>query len=303
MNLYFFSQRAGLARNLNLSHPVALAVMGTLALGVLGVAFLLGLQLGAGSTAHRGGGFTQLARDERAELQVLREQVRDRIDGLALRVGQMNAQLIRIDALGKRLTQMANINSREFNFDAPPALGGPEEAGDSGRGAVLPDVNAMMDQVQRRIETRDAQLLALENVILSRRLNEAIQPEGRPVRDGYISSFYGERQDPFDGHEAIHRGVDFAGGRGSQVVAVAAGVVTSSEYRQGYGNFIEINHGNGYVTRYGHNQVGLVSVGQTVTRGQAVALMGSSGRSTGPHVHFEVLKDGQQVNPLGYIER
>ena len=301
MNLYFFSRRAGLARHLNLSHPLALALIGSLGLAVLGVAFTLGLQFGERSTGHSSGGLSQLAREERAELEVLRGQVRDRIDGLALRVGQMSAQLIRIDALGKRLTQMANINSREFNFDNAPAVGGPEEQGESGQSAVLRDVNAMMDAVERRIETRDAQLLALENVILSRRLNEAIQPEGRPVLDGYISSYYGEREDPFDGHEAIHKGVDFAGERGSQVVAVAAGVVTSSEYRQGYGNFVEINHGNGYVTRYGHNQVGLVSVGQTVTRGQAVALMGSTGRSTGPHVHFEVLKDGQQVNPLSFI--
>jgi murein DD-endopeptidase MepM/ murein hydrolase activator NlpD len=161
----------------------------------------------------------------------------------------------------------------------------------------------MIDNVERRLDTRDAQLLALENVILSRRLHDAIQPDGRPVLQGFISSYYGERQDPFPGHEAQHRGMDFAGTAGSSVVAVAAGIVTWAGHRTGYGHLVEINHGNGYTTRYAHNQRGLVEVGRTVTRGQPVALMGSTGRSTGPHVHFEVLKDGRQVNPLTFIGR
>jgi murein DD-endopeptidase MepM/ murein hydrolase activator NlpD len=304
MNLFFFSRRQGLARHFNLTHPVALGVIGVLSLGALGLAFALGMQLGQAGTSHHPVGLSQLAHEERVELETLRQQVRDRIDGVSLRVGQMNAHLIRLDALGKRLTQMANISSREFNFESEPAVGGPEDGeGPQGGSAVLPDLTQLLDSVQHRLETRDSQLLALENVILSRRLNEAIQPEGRPVVDGYISSYFGERADPFDGHDAIHKGVDFAGERGAAVVAVAAGVVTANEYRQGYGNLIEINHGNGLVTRYGHNQRGMVAVGQTVTRGQTVALMGSTGRSTGPHVHFEVLKDGRQVNPLNFIGR
>lgn len=307
MNLIFFSRREGLARHFNLSHPLTLGVVGALALGILTVAFALGMQLGERSGVARvaNGGSTvgRLAREERAELQTLRQQVQDRVDAVAMRVGQMNAHLIRLDALGKRLTQMANINSREFNFDSEPAVGGPEESVDgvTGRGAEIPDLTAMMNDVQTRLDTRDAQLLALENVIISRRLNDAIQPEGRPVLQGFISSYYGERQDPFSGHEALHKGMDFAGAKGAEVVAVAAGVVTTAENRTGYGNLIEINHGNGLRTRYGHNQRGLVTVGQTVTRGQPIALMGSTGRSTGPHVHFEVLKDGRQVNPLTFI--
>jgi murein DD-endopeptidase MepM/ murein hydrolase activator NlpD len=160
----------------------------------------------------------------------------------------------------------------------------------------------MLDAVEQKLEVRDAQLLALENVILSRSLTQAIRPEGRPVVEGYISSYYGERQDPFSGHEAWHKGVDFAGAQGSQVVAVAAGVVTRAEGQNGYGNLVEINHGNGFVTRYGHNQKVLVGVGETVVRGQSIALMGSTGRSTGPHVHFEVLRNGRQVNPIGYVD-
>ncbi|MGC4029884.1 MAG: M23 family metallopeptidase [Steroidobacteraceae bacterium] len=292
MNLIFFSRRLGQARHLHLTHPVTLSVFGALGLAVLGLAFGLGMKLGASGVGAR----TQLA-----EIQLLRQNVQDRIDAVAMRIGEINAHVIRLDALGKRLTQMANISSRELNFDVAPAVGDPEGSDFAGAAAQIPDLTQMLDDVERKLGTRDAQLLALENVILSRSLNQAIRPDGRPVIEGYISSYYGERQDPFSGHEAIHKGLDYAGALGSQVVAVAAGVVTRAEGRNGYGNLVEINHGNGYVTRYAHNQRLLVAVGDTVVRGQAVALMGSTGRSTGPHVHFEVLRNGQQVNPLAFV--
>jgi len=292
MNLIFFSRRHGQARHLHLSHPLVLAVAGVLGLGILVGTFALGMRLGSRGLETRG---------QLTELGVLRQQVQDRVDAMSIRVGELNAHMIRLDALGKRLTQMANISSGELNFDAPPALGGPEDES-VGASAEIPDLTRMMDQMKNRLEKRDSQLLALENVILSRSLSEAIRPEGRPVMEGYISSYYGGRQDPFDGHEAMHKGVDFAGSMGEQVMAVADGVVTRAEPASGYGNLIEINHGNGYVTRYGHNQRLLVAVGATVVRGQPVALMGSTGRSTGPHVHFEVLRNGRHVNPLSFVE-
>jgi murein DD-endopeptidase MepM/ murein hydrolase activator NlpD len=128
-----------------------------------------------------------------------------------------------------------------------------------------------------------------------------VKPSGRPVREGYISSYFGERMDPFNGEEAMHKGVDFATDAGADVLAVASGIVTWSGPREGYGNLVEINHGNGYTTRYAHNAQTLVSVGDTVERGQAVAVVGSTGRSTGPHVHFEVLRDGTQINPMAFV--
>jgi murein DD-endopeptidase MepM/ murein hydrolase activator NlpD len=307
VNLIFFSRREGRARHFNLAHPMVLAGLGVIASGILVVAFMLGMQLGqrsAGTVAGNRASASQLAREERAELAGLRSQLQDRVDALALRLGQMNAHVIRLDALGKRLTQMANISSREFNFESDPSIGGPEDIGENeGASAQVPDLTAMLDTAERRLELRDTQLMALENVILSRKLTEAIQPDGRPVEKGYISSYFGGRADPFDGHDAYHKGMDFAGEAGSQVVAVAAGVVTWAQSRSGYGTLIEVNHGNGYVTRYGHNQTALVKVGQTVTRGQSLALMGSTGRSTGPHVHFEVLKDGRAVNPQTFLGR
>jgi murein DD-endopeptidase MepM/ murein hydrolase activator NlpD len=293
MNLIFFSRRQGQARHLHLTHPGILSLAGALGLGVLAVTFGLGMRMGTAGLGYR---------NQLAELGLVRQQVQDRIDAMSIRVGELNAHIIRLDALGKRLTQMANINSGELNFDVAPAVGGPEEAGGTGVSAQVPDLTRMLDDLQGRMEQRNSQLLALENIILSRSLNAAIKPEGRPVLEGYISSYFGGRQDPFDGTEAVHKGVDFAGAMGSQVMAVAEGVVTRAGPASGFGNLIEINHGSGYVTRYGHNQKLLVAVGDKVVRGQGIALMGSTGRSTGPHVHFEVLRNGQALNPLAFID-
>jgi murein DD-endopeptidase MepM/ murein hydrolase activator NlpD len=293
MNLIFFSRRQGQARNLQVTHPVTLTIVGAMGLLVLAATFALGMRMGSRGLNHR----AQLS-----ELGTLRQQVQDRVDSMSIRVGELNAHVIRLDALGKRLTEMANISSGELNFDVAPAMGGPEEGAGQGASAQVPDLTRLLDDMQQRLESRDAQLLALENVILSRSLNEAIRPEGRPVLEGYISSYFGARQDPFDGSEAIHKGVDFAGAMGSQVLSVAAGIVTRAESASGYGTLVEINHGNGFVTRYGHNQKVLVAAGDTVVRGQPIALMGSTGRSTGPHVHFEVLRNGQHLNPLAFVE-
>jgi murein DD-endopeptidase MepM/ murein hydrolase activator NlpD len=303
MNLILFSQREGRARQLNLAHPVTLGVVGALALAILGTAFALGMKLGQGSGVALNHGdqaqWTQVLADQRRQIAELRSQLQERVDAMAMRLGQMNAHVTRLDALGKRLTDMANIDSREFDFDSEPPTGGPET--DDGVSAQIPDLTRMLDGLERKVDLRDSQLAALENVILARDLNEQIHPEGRPTKGGFISSGFGDRQDPFTGHEAFHRGIDFAGSAGSEVVAVATGVVTWAGQRSGYGSLVEVNHGNGYITRYAHNQRTLVTVGQTVTRGQAIALMGSTGRSTGPHVHFEVLKNGRQINPASFL--
>ncbi len=303
MNLILFSQREGRARQLNLAHPVTLGIVGALALGILGTAFALGMKLGQRSGAALGHGessqWSQVLADQRHQIADLRSQLQERVDAMAMRLGQVNAHMIRLDALGKRLTDMANIDQREFDFDSEPPTGGPET--DDGVSAQIPDLTNMLNGLERKVDLRDAQLAALENVILARDLNQQIHPEGRPTKGGFISSNFGDRQDPFTGHEAFHRGIDFAGSAGSEVVAVAAGVVTWAGQRSGYGSLVEVNHGNGYITRYAHNQRTLVTVGQTVTRGEAIALMGSTGRSTGPHVHFEVLKNGRQINPASFL--
>lgn len=305
MNVIFLSKRDGLARQLNLAHPVTLGIVAVLVLGILGTAFALGMQLGQGSSGRlprsETARWTKVLGDQKHQIADLKERMNERIDAMAMRMGEVNAHVIRLDALGKRLTEMADIDSHEFDFDSAPPTGGPE--GDSGVSAQIPDLSTKLNDLEQKIALRDSQLSALENVILDRDLKKKTHPEGRPVSGGFISSYFGEREDPFSGEEAYHKGVDFAGSAGANVVAVAAGVVTWAGNRTGYGNLVEINHGDGYVTRYAHNQRTLVSVGDTVKRGDPIALMGSTGRSTGPHVHFEVLRNGRQVDPLTFVGR
>jgi murein DD-endopeptidase MepM/ murein hydrolase activator NlpD len=304
MNVIFLSKRDGRARQLDLARPLTLTAIAASVLVFLGSAFALGMQLGRGNHERVALAdttrFGTLLAEQKKQIADLKQQLQLRVDAMAMRLGEVNAHVIRLDALGKRLTEMADIDSREFNFDRDPPRGGPEGDGE-GMSAQVPDLSDMLAQLEQNVDLRESQLSALENVILARELHEEIHPEGRPVANGFISSYFGERADPFDGLETFHKGVDFAGTPGSPVVAVAAGVVTWAGERTGYGKLIEINHGDGFATRYAHNERTLVTVGQTVKRGERIALMGSTGRSTGPHVHFEVLRNGRQVNPLSFV--
>ncbi|MBS0389309.1 MAG: M23 family metallopeptidase, partial [Proteobacteria bacterium] len=282
-----------------LGHPLTLTLIGIGGLAVLAGVFATGVKVGlTGVSLGELSGPAAISQ-ERAELAELKVRLQQRIDGLAIKLGMLDAHMIRLDSLGKRLTQVANLSSREFDFDHDPAIGGPEAG--SGRGAQVPDLSAMIDQFDRRLDFRTTQFSALEYVLLGHQLSAEIRPTGKPVLAGYISSYFGERMDPFNGEEAFHKGLDFASDAGTDVLAVGQGVVTWAGPREGYGVLVEVNHGNGYVTRYAHNSRVMVSVGDTVQRGQAIAVVGSTGRSTGPHVHFEVLKDGRQIDPMAYV--
>ena len=304
MNVIVFSKRVGRARQIELTRPFAFTVTLTVILTVIGGAFYAGMGLGSRNVltqpANQVAEWAQSLETQRAQILATKQQLQEKLDALASRVGLMNAHVIRLDALGKRLTDMANLNKGEFNFDHPPAQGGPEGLLD-GVAARAPELTNMLDDLMRQIQDRERQLAVLENLIATRNLNRKIVPNGRPVLQGWISSYFGSRTDPFDGRAAFHKGVDFAAPEGSQVVAVASGVVTWARDRFGYGRVVEINHGNGLVTRYAHNQRLLVNVGDTVQKGEPIALIGSTGRSTGPHLHFEVLKNGRAVDPMSFI--
>ena len=215
----------------------------------------------------------------------------------------MQSHLLRLDALGERLVEIGHLDKGEFDFDESPAMGGPEYTETSENETLMPGLLHELDLLQDKISSREQQLNLMEDLIMNSNLEETIHPAGKPITKGWISSYYGMRNDPFTGKRAMHKGVDFAGKEGTDVVAVAAGVVTWAEKRGGYGSMVEINHGKGYVTRYGHNKELLVEIGDRVKQGQVIAKMGSSGRSTGPHVHFEVLKNGKSVNPAKYIRK
>jgi len=239
----------------------------------------------------------QIQRDQLSEVTLKAEE---NLNALALRLGKLQAHVIRLDALGQRLTHMAKLDKGEFDFESSPAQGGPEAA-QAGSPIKVPDFISALNNLSAQLDDRDKQLDVLETMLMSRNLQAEVMPTGRPVSRGWLSSYFGIRTDPFSGRRVHHSGVDFAGKLGSDVVAVAAGVVTFSGRRSGYGNLVEINHGNGYVTRYGHGLKNLVSVGQTVKKGEIISKMGTTGRSTGPHVHFEVMVNGRAVNPKKYI--
>jgi hypothetical protein len=304
MNIILFSREHGRARQIDLRSPGFLvASLGALVL-VLGGAFAAGSLVGArwaeSQPARQLKAWAGELDTQRQELDSARLLLQAKVDALATRVGDMNAHVIRLDALGKRLTEMAGLSKGEFHFESTPPVGGADAAGQP---ATMPVLTDMLDRLSEQLADRERQLGALENLILTRELRSEVSPQGRPVQSGFISSFYGERVDPLTGYTSFHPGVDFAGDAGGQVQAVATGVVTWAGDRNGYGNLVEITHGNGLVTRYGHNSRILVRVGETVQKGQALALVGSTGHSTGPHVHFEVLKGGNPVDPMAFINQ
>ncbi len=236
---------------------------------------------------------------QKTELGGVETDSRRNLDALAMQIGQLRAQATRLNALGDRLTQVGKLEDGEFDFVSEPALGGPEDAV-AESSSPLP-MGADIESLRVEFGRQEAQLGVLENLLFDRKIDNAMLPTGMPVAHGYVASGYGTRTDPITGRQAVHLGVDFDVPIGSDVLAVAEGVVTYSAERNGYGNVVEIDHGNGYMTRYAHNSSNVVEVGTRVHVGQVVAKVGSTGRSTGPHCHFEVWLNGRPVNPMAYV--
>ena len=244
----------------------------------------------------------EVLRIQQREVDEAKTDARGSLEAGATRLANLQARIVRLDALGERLISVAKLNEGEFDFSQPPALGGPlNEAQDLNND--VPDYMKRLGQLSEEIESREQQLSILETLLVSRKIQSDLFIAGRPVEKGWMSSRFGARIDPITGKRAWHTGVDFAGKEGSNIIAVAAGVVVYSGSRSGYGEVVEINHGSGFTTLYGHHKKNLVKVGDIVKKGQVVGLMGSSGRSTGPHVHFEVYKHGRIVDPSSYIHR
>ncbi len=240
---------------------------------------------------------------QQAELEAARTEQAREVDALAVRLGELQAQATRLNALGERLTRVAQLDDGEFDFALTPGLGGPDEAPAtlpaSGSQAVL---SASLEAFAERLSRQSDQLGVLETLLLDRELDDSLKPAGLPVRGGYASSAFGHRADPIHGRAAFHRGVDFNGVRGADVLSVAEGVVVFSGRDGAYGNMIDLDHGNGYVTRYAHNHENLVRVGERVRAGQVIAKMGATGRATGVHVHFEVWHNDRPINPHQFLK-
>lgn len=234
------------------------------------------------------------------ELVQHKKSVQNDIDSMSLQIGKLMAHSTRLNALGDRLTAVADINQEEFNLSEEPGVGG------SGLD-LTGEVNTPQSLYENLFNLEDTFSQQQENLnILAQLLNEqALEqnatPHVMPLKKGWISSYYGKRIDPFTGQQANHPGMDYSGSYDSEIVAAADGVVVWAGQRSTYGKMVEIDHGNGFVTRYAHAQEIHVELGQKVTAGETIAIMGKTGRATSEHLHFEIIKNGHKVNPLPFV--
>lgn len=223
---------------------------------------------------------------------------------MAVKLGEMQAQLMRLDALGERVQGLAGVKPEEFNFKEKPGRGGalPSSAGEyAPRDLSMVEFQAALDNLARDVEFRADYLNVVETALMSDKIRTKLLPTIQPVNASYNASGFGWRLDPFTGRNAFHEGIDFASPVGTPIVAAAGGVVIAAEYHPEFGNMLEIDHGNDIVTRYAHASKLYAKVGDIVRRGQHVADIGSTGRSTGAHLHFEVLVKGVQQNPHKFL--
>lgn len=225
-------------------------------------------------------------------------------DILSKRLGVLEAESLRLNAFGSRIVKMARLDPAEFAFDDKPSQGGvsQEEDGDnSGYGVSVDELMEAIELLEKQLLDQRHRLEGMLYVLNGRILDREVKPSGMPVQNGYISSSYGFRRDPFTGKKRLHKGIDFAGKLGTDVAAVASGIVSYVGKNGGYGNTIEIDHGGGIVSRYAHLHRIDVKRDQVVKKEQVIAQLGSTGRSTGPHLHLEVIKDGVQQDPAKYF--
>ena len=230
--------------------------------------------------------------------------LKENLAAMAIKLGEMQAQLMRLDALGERVQGLAGVKPEEFNFKELPGRGGAEPTSASariGRNLSMTDFQAALDAMARDVEHRADYLNVVETALMTDKIKSKLLPTIQPVNVSYNASGFGWRFDPFNGRNSFHEGIDFPAPVGTSIVAAAGGVVIAAEYHHEFGNMLEIDHGNNIVTRYAHSSRLLAKVGDIVKRGQHVADIGSTGRSTGAHLHFEVLVKGVPQDPNKFL--
>ncbi|MCG8535252.1 MAG: peptidoglycan DD-metalloendopeptidase family protein [Pseudomonadales bacterium] len=305
MNIILFDSKTGQSKTVRLQPAVLTVALMVVVLAAGSIGAGLGY-LAKQPEAKESGDIAQFIQQDVAlnaeKVEAARQQAEDHLTAMTVRMAELQARLMRLDALGERLVGVAKLKGGEFDFSQAPAVGGPAE-GELELSFERPSFLADLDQLAADIEQRESQLQVLESLLENRKLRKEVSLAGRPVTWGWLSSRFGRRTDPFTGRLAWHEGVDFAGKEGSDIISVGGGVVTWAGDRYGYGLMVEVNHGGGFTTRYAHAKEVLVNVGDIVKQGEPIARMGSTGRSTGPHVHFEVRKNGKAVDPTRYTYR
>jgi murein DD-endopeptidase MepM/ murein hydrolase activator NlpD len=226
-------------------------------------------------------------------------EMKDNLSALAVRVGELQARILRLDAFGERLAKALNLKREEFRFDEKPGQGGPMAA--SNRELTVEEFEQMLTDLARVLDDRGDKLGVLDSYLMDDRLARKAVPTTMPVPMAYYSSNYGYRLDPITGRSSFHTGVDLIAPAGTPVVAAAGGVVSTVGHVHEYGNIVEIDHDNGLTSRYAHLSKYLVKAGDVVLKGQAIAHVGNTGRTTGPHLHFEVREKGIPLNPNKFL--
>jgi murein DD-endopeptidase MepM/ murein hydrolase activator NlpD len=245
---------------------------------------------------------TILLAEQRQEAARMQEKVQGHLSAMAVRLGELQAQMMRLDGLGERLAKAAGLKPQELQSMQPgtvPGRGGPAPA--SSRPLSVDELTSLVDRLARDVEVRTDQLTVLEAMIVQGSANRSFLPSQRPVADGWYSSNFGMRIDPFSGESAFHEGIDFPAEVGTPILAAASGKVVYSGFHPQYGKMLEIDHGSGLVSRYAHASQVNVGDGDLVVRGQRIGAVGSTGRSTGPHLHFEVRLFGVPQNPVRFL--
>ena len=303
MNIIILTDRQGAARAVTLSLPVILAALAALIALPVSALVLTWSMLGSESQSDSERTNTDAIWERTlAELEVneaASSESQTQLAHMTQQLARLQTRLMRLDALGVRLTELADLSDGEFDFSSDPGMGGPELRNNSA--SQESDVQLVLDRLADRIDDRTQQMKLLEQLIMSRSVDSNALLDFMPVKEGYVSSAFGRRTDPMTGRIAMHTGTDFSAPRGTPIFAVGAGVVTFSGRNGAYGNMIEISHGDGYKTRYAHAHELKVEKGDLVGKGQQIATVGTTGRSTGPHLHLEVYRKGMAVNPARYI--
>ncbi|MDY7540536.1 M23 family metallopeptidase [Undibacterium sp. RTI2.1] len=227
--------------------------------------------------------------------------VKENIAAMAVKLGEMQAQLIRLDALGERVQGLAGVKPEEFNFREVPGRGGPENSSAPAKELNMSEFQAALDAMGKDLENRSDYMNVVETKLMGFKVQSKLLPTITPVNVSYNASGFGWRLDPFSGRSAFHEGIDFPAPTGTPIVAAAGGVVIAAEFHPEFGNMIDIDHGGEIITRYAHTSKVYVKVGDIVKRGQHIADIGSTGRSTGAHLHFEVHVKGIPQNPHKFL--
>lgn len=319
MEIIVVNRRGGQVRPLSLGHTAlkrGAIVAGFLVATMVLAGGWIGAKIGQMGLAHPAADtrvadnslaalsqWSAIVADQEDRLAELQRESGEEARALSRRLGMLQAQITRLEAAGTRLAALSGLDAGEFDFQSPPAVGGPEvPVDDEGGAPSATELHGALTQTEAQIRDRARQLRVLEDLLVVSRQQKESQPQGRPVKSGFVSSLFGHRRDPISGRRTIHEGIDFAANTGTDIYTVGSGIVIMSGMLGAYGRVVEINHGNGYVTRYAHTSANLVKVGERVTKGQLIAKVGMTGRSTGPHLHFEVFYNGQVVNPQRYIQ-